>query len=74
MAVNGNPSRAANVGHHLDGTIIEHADNVQGFRQNVAVMNTLTTEDPRLDSVIDLLSDLIDEQRITNILLEGLNQ
>ena len=32
------------------------------------------TEDPRLDSVIDLLSDLLEEQKMTNLLLEGLTQ
>ena len=35
---------------------------------------SIGTEDKRLDSVIDLLGDLVAEQKITNILLEGLNQ
>lgn len=45
---------------------VELADNREKYHLN--------TQDPRLDSVIDLLSDLLEQQKLTNILLEGILQ
>ena len=46
------------------------ANEVAGGTSQVA----LVSSNDRLDSIIDLLTELLDEQKMTNILLEGINQ